>query len=343
MIGWRLASSVAHRSLLPRNSPDSVYRNLIKGSYRRNLSTASRVCSSFPPNRNDWWSSSTFGARLIHGTAYTAKDYFDTLGVSRYATQSDIKKAYFQRAKELHPDTNKYDPQAQQKFQQLSKAYEVLKDEGKRAQYASSIMNNKQQQSHYKQQQSHYKQQQSRSSKPNPPKHGMKPPGKEQSITNQLGFPFSSSSSLHFNLQLQLSGPSPASEKQKRRSLSDEFGSFGLDITKTGSLCCVAARPHGSSSTDDPNEPYWQTNSSFSPPPPNSGWGFGFSPEELLPCDSSDHNLVHRSSVKETGWMIGNPFYSHRNITSDGGEGFLSSFDEFEAATSRGNSAFVRV
>ncbi|CAN0888361.1 hypothetical protein LINGRAHAP2_LOCUS15837 [Linum grandiflorum] len=98
----RLVGSVARRSLLPRNSPNYVYRYLINASYRRNLSTAaSRVCSSFPPNQNgnhrkDWWSSSTFGARLIHGTAYRAEDYFETLGVSRNATQSDIKKAYFQ-------------------------------------------------------------------------------------------------------------------------------------------------------------------------------------------------------------------------------------------------------
>ncbi|CAN1313743.1 Putative methyltransferase-like protein 7A [Linum perenne] len=103
----------------------------------------------------------------------------------------------------------------------------------------------------------------------------------------------------------------------------------------------MATKPHGSTSTDDPNEPYWQTNLSFSPPP-NSGWGFGFSPEEL-PCDSSSH------SVKETGWMRGNPFYSHQSLTSDCGEGFLSSpemsralvlrgirFDELEAAMTRG-------
>ncbi|CAN0888359.1 DnaJ homolog subfamily A member 3, mitochondrial, partial [Linum grandiflorum] len=44
-------------------------------------------------------------------------------------------RSRLKRAKELHPDTNKYDPQAKQKFQQLSKAYEVLNDEAKRARY----------------------------------------------------------------------------------------------------------------------------------------------------------------------------------------------------------------
>ncbi|XP_052211371.1 chaperone protein dnaJ GFA2, mitochondrial isoform X2 [Diospyros lotus] len=75
-------------------------------------------------------------ARAIHGTAYmAAKDYYDTLGVSRNATASEIKKAYYGLAKQLHPDTNKSDPEAEKKFQEVQKAYEVLKDEEKRVQY----------------------------------------------------------------------------------------------------------------------------------------------------------------------------------------------------------------
>lgn len=74
-------------------------------------------------------------ARSIHGTAYmSAKDYYDTLGVNKNATASEIKKAYYGLAKKLHPDTSE-DPEAGTKFQEVQKAYEVLKDEEKRALY----------------------------------------------------------------------------------------------------------------------------------------------------------------------------------------------------------------
>ncbi|KAG6424580.1 hypothetical protein SASPL_114998 [Salvia splendens] len=51
------------------------------------------------------------------------------------ATTFEIKKAYYGLAKQLHPDTNKDDPEAEKKFQEVQKAYEVLKDEEKRQQY----------------------------------------------------------------------------------------------------------------------------------------------------------------------------------------------------------------
>ncbi|KAG7269879.1 hypothetical protein CRUP_033246 [Coryphaenoides rupestris] len=67
--------------------------------------------------------------------ASSKQDFYQILGVPRKATQKDIKKAYYQMAKKYHPDTNKDDPQAKEKFAQLADAYEVLSDEGKRQQY----------------------------------------------------------------------------------------------------------------------------------------------------------------------------------------------------------------
>ena len=63
------------------------------------------------------------------------KDYYQVLGLARDAGPADIKKAYRRLAKQHHPDANPSDAQAEQRFKQVSEAYEVLKDEEKRAAY----------------------------------------------------------------------------------------------------------------------------------------------------------------------------------------------------------------
>lgn len=57
------------------------------------------------------------------------------MGVSRNAEINEIKKSYRKRARELHPDQNREDPKANEKFQDLSAAYEVLSNPKKRAKY----------------------------------------------------------------------------------------------------------------------------------------------------------------------------------------------------------------
>ncbi|KMZ59680.1 Chaperone protein dnaJ [Zostera marina] len=74
--------------------------------------------------------------RSFHGTRPTAaRDFYDVLGVSKKASASEIKKAYYGLAKKLHPDTNKNDAEAERKFQEVQRAYEVLKDDEKRSLY----------------------------------------------------------------------------------------------------------------------------------------------------------------------------------------------------------------
>jgi len=62
-------------------------------------------------------------------------DYYDLLGVSRDADAATIKKAYRKKAVEFHPDKNPNNPEAEQKFKEVSHAYEVLRDDQKRAAY----------------------------------------------------------------------------------------------------------------------------------------------------------------------------------------------------------------
>lgn len=64
-----------------------------------------------------------------------ATDPYTLLGVSRSANEADIKKAYRKLAKELHPDANRDNPKASERFSDVTSAYDLLSDAGKRARF----------------------------------------------------------------------------------------------------------------------------------------------------------------------------------------------------------------
>ena len=66
-----------------------------------------------------------------------AQDYYETLGVDQGASEQEIKKAFRRLARELHPDVNSHDPEAEEKFKHAAEAYEVLSDPWRRQTYDS--------------------------------------------------------------------------------------------------------------------------------------------------------------------------------------------------------------
>src|SRR5437870_2064795 len=71
----------------------------------------------------------------ILSPAMAEKDYYEILGVKKTATEEEIKKAYRNLAKKHHPDKNKGNKEAENKFKEISEAYAVLSDKEKREQY----------------------------------------------------------------------------------------------------------------------------------------------------------------------------------------------------------------
>jgi DnaJ-class molecular chaperone len=64
-----------------------------------------------------------------------APDYYEVLGVDRSASETEVKRAFRSLARELHPDVNAHDPEAEEKFKAAAEAYEVLSDPEQRATY----------------------------------------------------------------------------------------------------------------------------------------------------------------------------------------------------------------
>src|SRR5437867_12772745 len=63
------------------------------------------------------------------------RDPYEVLGVPRDADETQIKKAFRKLARELHPDVNAHDPDAEEKFKEAAEAYEILNDPERRATY----------------------------------------------------------------------------------------------------------------------------------------------------------------------------------------------------------------
>ncbi|KAJ3672578.1 hypothetical protein LUZ60_007299 [Juncus effusus] len=132
--GARLALSLARRSLQSSQSR-------LSHIFTSGICTSSRHLFDHSYEKAKWGNGVSAGkffhpTRFFHATrSVLAKDYYDVLGVSKNASQSEIKKAYYALAKKLHPDTNKGDADAEKKFQEVSRAYETLKDEQKRSFY----------------------------------------------------------------------------------------------------------------------------------------------------------------------------------------------------------------
>src|SRR6201994_4777400 len=63
------------------------------------------------------------------------RDPYEVLGVEREASEQEIKKAFRRLARELHPDVNAHDPDAEEKFKEAAEAYEILSDAERRATY----------------------------------------------------------------------------------------------------------------------------------------------------------------------------------------------------------------
>ena len=123
-----------HEAMLmqPSEQEEGTVTAVLERGYRqgdRVLRPARVAVSSGPAHR------SRAGPRELGTMATGTRDYYEILGVGKTASQDEIKKAYRKLARKYHPDANPNDPKAEEKFKEVSSAYEVLSDAEKRKQY----------------------------------------------------------------------------------------------------------------------------------------------------------------------------------------------------------------
>ncbi|XP_021364097.1 dnaJ homolog subfamily A member 3, mitochondrial-like isoform X2 [Mizuhopecten yessoensis] len=121
-----------NKSVLTSYSTQKNYSNEVSSTQRQHV----LLLTKCPTHRNCIDVIGYASVRPFHtSTRLSKRNFYDVLGVPKNADAKQIKKAYYQLAKEYHPDVNKNDANAASKFQEVSEAYEVLSDESKKRQY----------------------------------------------------------------------------------------------------------------------------------------------------------------------------------------------------------------
>ncbi|XRB13847.1 J domain-containing protein [Pseudoscourfieldia marina] len=112
-----------------------------------NLKQDVKNINAFPHDDDDIFGALKERQRAAAGVSVTCNDkdvkdssLYDTLGVEPNATQSELKKAYYNLARSLHPDKNPNDPEAHQRFQRIGEAYQILSNPETRDKYDKSGM-----------------------------------------------------------------------------------------------------------------------------------------------------------------------------------------------------------
>ncbi|KAE7998053.1 hypothetical protein FH972_002631 [Carpinus fangiana] len=131
---WGIRPQCMLKSYVTNKIPTSRYCTTGKISYLSASSSSLFSRGSLNVLSYPGTSQSSHRRRLARFTVRADSDYYSVLGVSRNASKSEIKSAYRKLARSYHPDVNK-EPGAEQKFKDISNAYEVLSDDEKKSLY----------------------------------------------------------------------------------------------------------------------------------------------------------------------------------------------------------------